>query len=303
LIETIKVSSATLEDVADIKAGLQAYEAGKGNPKQSALDVKNRIYDYDYKFDDSTYKYLDGKDVGRYFHTWSGLYLRYGGNLAAPRTFNVFSDDVLIIREIPGKYPHSLAATFSPKGEVYLFNRSNIAVLNKQGSGYDLKYLLALLCSSLLSYYFMRTTPKAVRQLFPKIILNDLRQFPIKKVTNSQQLPFIEKVEIMLSKNAELHNQQENFLALLKSELRLEKISSKLEQWYTLDFSTFCQELAKKKINLALGRKAEWMEHFEKQKTIAAKLKSIIDTTDREIDQLVYELYGLTSDEIAAVEN
>ncbi|XQC06136.1 hypothetical protein ACOAJ8_03300 [Arcobacter cryaerophilus gv. pseudocryaerophilus] len=46
---------------------LKAYEKGKGNPKQSEEDVKNRIYDYNYKFDENTYKYLDGKDVGRYF--------------------------------------------------------------------------------------------------------------------------------------------------------------------------------------------------------------------------------------------
>ena len=89
----------------------------------------------------------------------------------------------------------------------------------------------------------------------------------------------------------------------MKSELRLDDPSKKLEQWYMLDFSTFCQELAKKKINLALGRKAEWMEHFEKEKAIAVKLKSTIDATDREIDQLVYGLYSLTPEEIRGIES
>ena len=35
---------------------------------------------------------------------------------------------------------------------------------------------------------------------------------------------------------------------------------------------------------------------------IAKTIQSVIDTTDRQIDQLVYELYGLTAEEIALVE-
>jgi hypothetical protein len=34
----------------------------------------------------------------------------------------------------------------------------------------------------------------------------------------------------------------------------------------------------------------------------ADKIKSVIDSTDREIDLMVYELYGLTQEEIEIVE-
>ena len=40
--------------------------------------------------------------------------------------------------------------------------------------------------------------------------------------------------------------------------------------------------------------------NLDQEKTV---LKRRIEATDREIDQLVYELYGLTEDEIALVEN
>ena len=46
----------------------------------------------------------------------------------------------------------------------------------------------------------------------------------------------------------------------------------------------------------------EWMEVFETKKTEAQALKTEIDRTDREIDHMVYELYGLTEDEIKIVE-
>ena len=45
------------------------------------------------------------------------------------------------------------------------------------------------------------------------------------------------------------------------------------------------------------------MSLFEKQKKIANDIQAIIDTTDKEIDQMVYKLYDLTDEEIAIVEN
>ncbi len=46
----------------------------------------------------------------------------------------------------------------------------------------------------------------------------------------------------------------------------------------------------------------EWMELFEEKKAEAQTLKTEIEKTDKEIDQMVYEIYGLTEDEIKIVE-
>jgi hypothetical protein len=46
----------------------------------------------------------------------------------------------------------------------------------------------------------------------------------------------------------------------------------------------------------------EWMELFEENKMKVLELKTQIDQTDREIDRMVYALYGLTEEEIAIVE-
>ena len=45
------------------------------------------------------------------------------------------------------------------------------------------------------------------------------------------------------------------------------------------------------------------MELFEENKKKAVELQQQIDETDRKIDQMVYELYGLTDEEIQIVEN
>jgi hypothetical protein len=46
----------------------------------------------------------------------------------------------------------------------------------------------------------------------------------------------------------------------------------------------------------------EWMELFEEKKKEVQELQSQINQTEKEIDQMVYELYGLSDEEIAIVE-
>ena len=54
---------------------------------------------------------------------------------------------------------------------------------------------------------------------------------------------------------------------------------------------------------MSLEQQAEWMAYFTKKKTEANALQREIDRIDKEIDQLVYQLYGLSPEEIAIVEN
>lgn len=298
-------NSEILDNLVEIKAGLQAYEKDKGEPKQTAQDVVNRPYDYDYKFDDNTHKYLDGKDVGRYFTSWSGLYLKYGKHLAAPRTFNLFDGKKIIVREITGNYPKCIIATYNE--EIYLYNRSNIAIVEKTSSDISLKYIIAVLNSKLLSYYFVKNTAKSVRKLFPKIILNDLRKFPIKKINPVEQEPFIENADKILGLNKELQGVNTKFNNYFSGQYKLTKLSRKLESWYDLSFSEFIAEINKAikatgQTPLSKKDEFDWIDLFEENKTKAQNLISQIDKTDATIDAMVYKLYGLNPDEVKSVE-
>ena len=82
----------------------------------------------------------------------------------------------------------------------------------------------------------------------------------------------------------------------------LAKLSKKLEAFYKYDFKTFLAELKKKKVILSLVQQDEWEEYFESYQEELTTLQTQIDNTDNQIDAMVYELYGLSEDEVAVVE-
>lgn len=301
LTKKLKTNSKNLDDLVLIKAGLKAYEKNKGEPRQTAEDVKSRPFDYTYQFDENTHKYLEGKDVGRYFTNWSGQYLQYGKHLAASRTSNLFDGEKVIIREITGKFPKSIIATYSDK--YYLFNMSNISIIEREEFNISLKYVVAILNSQLMAYYFVKNTAKAVRKMFPKIILNDLRKFPFKEISEIEQEPFVNKADTILNLNENLQNISSKFIGLLHSELSIEKLTKKIGDWYTLEWSGFEKELKRIKRVLTGEQKEDWYERFNRLKSEIQNLKAQIDKTEKEIDAMVYQLYGLTDVEIAIVEN
>ena len=95
---------------------------------------------------------------------------------------------------------------------------------------------------------------------------------------------------------------ESSLVKLLQSKFHLDKPTTKLQNWPSLDFNQFLVELSKAKVKMSLSEEAEWMAYFTEQKQKAGTLQSEITRLDREIDQMVYELYELTAEEIRIVE-
>lgn len=176
VIDRVVSNAKTLEEVFDVRTGLQAYEKGKGSPPQSAEDVKNHIFDFDGKVDGDTYRYLQGRDVGRYQLNWSGMWMRHGPWLSQPRNLELFSRPRVLVREITGRLPYCLHATYV-EGD-YLNNKSILNVLHENDDQTKLKCLCALLNSRMISLYYKDRAVKGARKIFPKIVIRNLREFP-----------------------------------------------------------------------------------------------------------------------------
>jgi len=195
IINKIKSGKVLLEEIYAVKVGLQAYERGKGTPKQTEADVKTHIFDYDYKFDDKTFPYLNGSDVGRYSINWSGQWLKYGVWLSQPKSFEQFSSPRIVMREITGTFPFVLKTSFIE--ETFLNNKSILNILQSNKT-FSLKYLLGILNSKLIGFYHIRQTVKGNRNLFPKIVIKDLKNYPIPKIEEKDQQPFVALVDQIL---------------------------------------------------------------------------------------------------------
>ncbi len=175
-LDALRARVSTIEKSFDVRTGLQAYEKGKGNPPQTAADVKNHIYDADRKVDAKTFRYLEGRDVGRYRIGWSGMWMRYGEWLSQPRELSIFTRPRVLLREITSPFPYCLNACFS--NEQFLNNKSILGVLHASNDEQLLKALACVLNSRLISAFYKAYAVKSARKIFPKVVIKNLREFP-----------------------------------------------------------------------------------------------------------------------------
>ncbi|OGS69645.1 MAG: hypothetical protein A3G95_04865, partial [Flavobacteria bacterium RIFCSPLOWO2_12_FULL_31_7] len=122
---------------------------------------------------------------------------------------------------------------------IFAFDNFGYATLNTMYSivlkddTFSYYYLLAILNSTLIKFYFLSKYSDG-KQLFPKVKGFQLKELPIKKSSIEKQKPFIKKVELMLSLNKTLQQQQFKVINMLQRDYGLEKPTKKLETWYEL---------------------------------------------------------------------
>ncbi len=130
----------------------------------------------------------------------------------------------------------------------------------------------------------------------------NLRNTYIKHLTIDEQQPFVALSDQMFVLNEQLQQKKFRLLHRLEDNLGLQRITSTLECFYELDFKAFVAELKKQKISLSLAQQDEWEDYFSQYKADCNALSAQIAATDKEIDRMVYDLYGLSDDEIKVVE-
>ena len=195
LINKIEQNTCELKNYAEVKAGLQAYEVGKGIPKQTKNMKDKRVYHSQEKQNDDYYRYLDGNDVKRYSITWENKeYLKYGKHLAAPRNnWDLFSSPRILVRQIPSKPPYCINACYTESVMLNDRNSMNIIYIKLNP-----KFLLGLLNSRLMSFWFEHKFGKLSRGIFPQFKINELASFPIPDSTDEEQSKLINLADQML---------------------------------------------------------------------------------------------------------
>jgi hypothetical protein len=196
LIQTFKRESYPLSDFIKVVAGFTPYRLGFGTPKQTKQIVEGKVYDSTKKIDNSYKAVLRGKDIERFLIKWDGnRWIKYGDNLAEPRYTAKFDSKEKIVMRQTGD---SLIATIDESQFVCM---KNMHVLHTPQLNVDLRYLVGLLNSKLLNFYFQYLNPE-IGEALAEIKKENVEKLLIKQTT--QQQPFITLVdEILTAKQAD----------------------------------------------------------------------------------------------------
>ncbi len=155
--------------------------------------------------------------------------------------------------------------------------------------------------NSKLIWYFLQSICVIRSGGYIEVKPQYFEQIPIPEIVDHHQQLFTDKANTMLEKNKELNQLSEQFTKLLQVKFPTNNINNQLQSWPSLTANEFLKELAKQKIKLSLAEQQEWLQYFEEQKLKANDIKQVIKQTDKEIDDMVYALYGLSEEEIAIV--
>ncbi|TYB80339.1 N-6 DNA methylase [Bizionia saleffrena] len=288
-------SNFVLGDVIDVRNGI-ATKSGK-----NSFISDNKVND-DYK------KLLESPDLSRYGFIWPNKYINYNPEvLHRPRKEETFLADKILLQRVSSRLICSLDVD-----SFYTFNSINNLVV--KDDNVTLNYILGILNSKLMDFFYRKnysldagftiTVTKANLDSLPIVIIDSKL--------------FEDSVSNIVESNRGKNKLNLKFQKYLQGKFSLEKLSKKLQNWYELEFGDFIKELNKAiKANNKLRIKEdlqevteltkkdefEWLDLFEENKQKAQALQTQINQTDKEIDQMVYELYGLTEDEIVIVEN
>ena len=268
-------NTVALDNIASVTFGLQT--------KDKATFVKTVKIDGQWEY------CYTGRDISRYYLDEPSLYfmnkpedVKAGGSW----DMSIHHAIKIVVRQIGAPEP---IFAFDKYGYATLNTMYSVVVNNTDIFSY--KYILAILCSSLIKKWWLSRFFDN-KDLFPKIKGGQLKEIPIRDISLSEQQPFIDLADQMLSMNADLQTKRQRFIKRLADNLDNIKITGALERFDEMEFKQFLEELKKQKITLSLKQQDEWEEYFTASKTEYQALATQVAATDRQIDQMVYALYN-----------
>ena len=276
----------TLGDFFLLKQGTKPF-GSKDNKKDNLLS--------NIKTSENWEKAINGRNISRYFIHFENEFVN-----RSPELHSVLDSDIILSEKL--YFQRMRKISLFPR-IVASYDNNNLhglytcsVIYKKNASNMDLKYLLCLINSKLVNLWYKYFDTDI------EIKLTSVKQIPIPTTDADNQILFINKAEQLLKNNEYLHEKQSKFISRIQSNFQIDNITGKLEKFYEYDFKTFVDELKKQKVVLSLKDQDEWEDYFNSYKQEINTLQAEIAKTDKEIDQMVYELYGLTEEEIKVVE-
>jgi len=283
--------------ITSVNKLIDKLDTNYGHLKEFALVYRgletrdNKKWLFDDKESDLFEPILLGRDVIRYNFNYSGKYVKFiKSEMKSNANESFYSRPKILMRRTGS----SIIATIDTENYFALKNLYLILP-------YDDKIIysmLAQLNSSLFNYYH-KMKSSGENKAFAQFKGVYIDSFPFVPSLNSE---FEKKVKLIINEKNKLQNTKIRFIKRLESNFNIESLSNKLKLFFEYDFHTFLSELKKKKIVLSLVQQDEWENYFDSYKSDIGSLNNEITNLEKEIDQMIFELYELTDEEIQIIE-
>ncbi|MGC2238636.1 MAG: TaqI-like C-terminal specificity domain-containing protein [Pyrinomonadaceae bacterium] len=197
-VKKIRNDTKKVSDFCDVIRGYIAYRRSDlvriyGEIKGNEI-IDKRLWHSNIKLNEDYREEILGKDLSKYSYNERSLFVKYGKHLASFVDERFYIKPHIVIREIAEK---TLVCAYIEK-EIYSSSSTHLVI--QKSENVSLKFIIALLNSNLIGWYHHNTSPKAKKGLFPKVLVNDINNFPIKQITPEEQQPFIKLVDEILEK-------------------------------------------------------------------------------------------------------
>ena len=303
LLKKIDGDNERLIDYCDFSLGLTPYDKYKG---MSEDIIKNRKFHSKIKLNDTFKELLDGSDITRYNVKWGGKeYIKYGDWLGAPREEKFFKNPRILIRQILSIAPNeSRKRIFAAYTEEELYNAQigfNLILKDNLENKDILKYLLAIINSKMMTWYYEEKFMDKNKKNFAKILIENAKNLPV-IINPDYFVVIVSNVDSIIWLNKEFYKVTNAFKTWLKLEFGIEKLSKKLENYYQLNLEEFLKELKKKKVVIKPNKIQDLSEVFDESIRKVEYLQRQINETEDNINKLIYKLYDLNDGEIEVIE-
>jgi len=268
-----------LSDFAKVSMGIST-----GNNKKYLSKVATN---------DKFKKIISGSEVSRYFLHHNVKFVYYEPDLLdRSREESIFLTPEKLISKFVGT---SLTFCYDNQQHYVLNTACSLILKNNE---LHIKYLLALLNSKLLDWYF-HIMFSDYRETFPIMKSGNIECLPIPKISLAEQQPFVEFADKMLEYHHQVYDLKRNFLELVKSELKVGKITNKLDDWSDCSWDEFSDELKKANVKLGMKELSEWKQFYSNEKSKVQNYVQQIISIDNQINNAVFKLYNIDNfDEI-----
>lgn len=199
IVNTINSQTNKVSSFFDVSQGYIPYRLSDlikeyGESKGKYI-CEHRAWHSPNKVADDYVQEINGRDITKYDYNIMGEFVKYGKHLACYVDMRFFNRNRIVVREITN--PKIIACKI--EGNVICVHDPQLIAVIERSDEFSLNLLWAILNSRLATFFHFNHSPKATKGAFPKILVQDIKNFPLPNIPQRIQKIIEERVDSILN--------------------------------------------------------------------------------------------------------